>query len=186
MASHLTMFEHSASDKMQLLGAGELPTPNSCVVCGSGDTTRKFVFLGVHVEFYGAILLCDLCLVQTAEKIGCLAPVIAERIHNESVELAEQNSTLRRIAEELRERLSLFDRIVADIDFDSARVNSVADSGNHSDESGEQHSSETPVQQPGGTESESDESVTSDEFAGVGETPSSDSKKPRRTANIPL
>jgi len=175
MTQPRTMFEHSASDKMQLLGAGELPTPNSCVVCGSGDTTRKFVFLGIHVDYYGAILLCDLCLVQTAEKIGCLAPEIAEKIHNESVELAEQNKDLRSEVGALRERLSLYDRLLADSDLSSVGINSVVDSSNHTDEPGEQHSSETPVPESVESESEPDESVTSDERSGPGETTSSDS-----------
>lgn len=153
-----TMFEHGPSDRMQLLGAGELPAPGSCIICGSSDPERKFVFLGIHLDFLGALLLCDLCLTQSAEKIGCMAPSVAEMLHLQDQKLATSNAELQRVNEALNDRLSHYDAVLGHLDSalitDRAGINSSSDSDEPSPESSvNKAQSESTVSQP-----ESDES----------------------------
>lgn len=74
--SYNSAFNHDASDKMKLLGLGELPPPAQCFVCGSGTCDAGYVNMGVWAEMVGNLLICAPCLVQASELIGCLAPVI--------------------------------------------------------------------------------------------------------------
>lgn len=52
-----------------------LPTPvvapGKCVVCGAVD--RPVVDFNATVEFYGAILLCNICLCEAASGVGMVA-----------------------------------------------------------------------------------------------------------------
>lgn len=153
-----TVFEHSPSDRMQLLGVGELPTPGSCVICGSGAPERKFVFLGIHLDFLGALLLCDLCLTQSAEKVGCMAPSIAEMLHVQSQQLATELAESKRTNEALNERLAHYDAVFSGIDFNSSFHGNGVGANSNSDESHSELSDEATQSEPTEQQPESDES----------------------------
>lgn len=110
-----TVFTDSASDAMQVLGVGELPTPAACIVCGNGTYAEGYLFFGIHIDFLGAVLLCGTCLLQAGEKFGLMSPIIAKQLHNQAVELAEEAARLRLEVEAQRVRLAVFDDALRNI-----------------------------------------------------------------------
>lgn len=129
-----TEYGHSPSDRMQLLGSGELPAPGNCILCGSGAPERKYVFLGIHLDFLGALLLCDLCLTQSAEKIGCMAPSIAEMLHVQSQQLARDLAESQRLNEALNDRLTHYDAILGNLNPSAASISGSLSDDSDSDE----------------------------------------------------
>jgi len=154
-----TEFGHSPSDGMRVLGRGELPTPGACVVCGNGTCDDGYLFLGIHVDFHGALLLCQRCVVQGSEKMGCMSPDIADRIHVQAQELATEVVMLRRETEAQRVRLAIFDDALRTIQ--PVVVAGVSHSGLRadSDESSEQRSDEAAQSDPVSESAEPGESV---------------------------
>lgn len=76
VSAYNSQFNHDASDRMQFLGQGELPPPASCFVCGSGNNEAGYLNFGVWAEYVGNLLVCATCLIQGAEKAGCVAPSV--------------------------------------------------------------------------------------------------------------
>lgn len=167
-----TMFEHSPSDRMQLLGSGDLPEPGNCVICGSGAPERKYVFLGIHLDFLGALLLCDLCITQTAEKIGCLAPSIAEMVHVQSQELAARVTELERTNEALNDRLTHYDVVLGHFNLG---ITDLSDRPSDDSDSTESHSKSTSEEPSPESSDEQSESSESDSIPGTSDTISSES-----------
>lgn len=169
-----TMFTHSPSDKVQVLGAGELPAPGACAICGAGDPERKYAFFGVHVDFLGAILICDFCLVQAAEKIGCLAPSVAEMVHVQSVQLANENAELKTKVAAQDERLAVFDDALSRISIDTTASGISLSSSISKADAGELPAAEESVHDSAEVESESVESVEGDGTPTVSKLESND------------
>lgn len=157
-----TVFGHSPSDSMQVLGRGELPIPGACVVCGSGVYEQGYLFLGVHVDFHGALLLCGLCLLQGGEKFGLMSPDVAKEIHRQSVELAEEVVVLRRENEVQRVRLEVYDGALRSINSDPIGDSSSSSVDVDSIKSPEQLSAEAAQQNDAGSGTEPTESVEDD------------------------
>ena len=92
--SYNSAFNHDASDKMKLLGLGELPPPAQCFVCGSGTCEAGYVTFGVWADGVGNLLVCSPCLVQASELVGCLAPVPTEIMHKHVAQLQDYSKDL--------------------------------------------------------------------------------------------
>lgn len=57
------------SQKMFITNSPALPA--RCVVCYSdAKSNQSFIDFGMQLDFYGAILICDLCMVNAAELVG--------------------------------------------------------------------------------------------------------------------
>lgn len=125
------VFGDDPSGRFQVMGRSDLPIPGACATCGSGDSERTYVFLGVHFDFHGALILCNMCIVQVSELVGCMAPVIAERIHLQAVELAETNKALRAENEALHDRLEVFDAAIRGITDRSASASMLTSDPSH-------------------------------------------------------
>lgn len=91
VTTYNSAFNHDASDNMKALGLGELPPPASCFVCGSGSCEAGYLNFGTWAEFIGNLLICASCLVQAAEKIGCLAPSV-KVLFEKNIRALQQNS----------------------------------------------------------------------------------------------
>lgn len=117
-------FNHNASDKMQLIGLGELPPPAQCFVCGNGSCEAGYVNLGVWAEFVGNLLVCTPCLVQAAELAGCLAPIIRTTMEQHIANLQKYSRELEDKVASQDEQLRSYRSVINNLHgVDSGAVN---------------------------------------------------------------
>jgi hypothetical protein len=179
------MFEHSASDKMQFVGMGDLVHPGACLVCGNGTCTDGYINLGISHEWEGQCYLCWTCVVQTAEIIGCMIPVEVETLKEYIHDTERKNDLLRGELREANERLAAYDSVFASAFMHVDGNNVVARIPIVTDEPGADSPDKQTEQAVTGPESESVESTESSERpSDVGEPASSNSESARPTINI--
>ena len=115
--------ENDPSARMQLRSRGQLVAPACCMVCGSSDTERAFLDLGVFIDFHGTCYLCELCLTQAAEILGMftadqvsIMSTVGEKLLTEKEQLAEElrNVTEHRDALNNALRLAFSNNVSAD------------------------------------------------------------------------
>jgi hypothetical protein len=153
------MFENGPSDRMQLVGVGELLHPGSCIVCGNGTCAEGYIRFGVSLEFEGELYLCWFCVVQAAEVLKCLIPSEADTLREIADKVATENASLRKENEFANERLKAVDAIFSPSLADLARISSVFGE-NSNEESGDDSSTASGSDsEPTGTVTESDEST---------------------------
>lgn len=87
------------SDTFKYVLAGQAGFPGICVICGSNQ--RDFIDFGVSVEYHGAILICNQCILEL-QNVEQLPFVLrsdleeANRANEEKQEVIEQYSNLRK------------------------------------------------------------------------------------------
>jgi hypothetical protein len=87
-----------------------LPNPGTCCVCGSNQ--RGCVDFGITVEYFGAVLICEECIldISNVEQLGLIT-------RSEVAQMMEQNELLLAREERVqRERYQLRDAVVAVVD----------------------------------------------------------------------
>lgn len=57
------------TSRYHLLESGQLLLPANCSSCGSSQNNRKYVDLGLSIEFYGSIYFCEFCFASVAEDL---------------------------------------------------------------------------------------------------------------------
>jgi len=66
--------------------------PGKCVVCGytGGDLggTRKFIDVGLDIDFYGVVYFCTDCMDATAEILGYITPEKAAALSEDNARLS--------------------------------------------------------------------------------------------------
>lgn len=162
------MFETNPSAKVRFLALGELPSPGSCLVCGSGTREEGYVDLGVWLEYVGEGLLCVTCIIEIGECIKMLSIDEAAQIKVELNGIIQKNTLLKATVEEQDERLAAYHTLLGNLP-----ISSIGNAASNSDPG------DTPlfeaVKESGSGESEVEESSINDGgFAGFGETESSD------------
>jgi hypothetical protein len=98
------------SDTFHYLPVGMLPNPGTCCVCGSNQ--RGCVDFGITVEYFGAVLICEECIldISNVEQLGLIT-------RSEVAQMMEQNELLLAREERVqRERYQLRDAVVAVVD----------------------------------------------------------------------
>lgn len=109
------MFEHSPSDRMQLLGMGDLRPPGSCMHCGSGNSERGYIDFDVFREIEGESYVCATCVEQAAEILGCL---IADEASTLMADKLAAELKVEQLAEALinaNERLAVYDSALSNL-----------------------------------------------------------------------
>ncbi len=104
------MFEHSPSDRMQLVGVGDLLPPGCCMHCGNGTHKEGYLRLDINIDYFGECYLCTTCLIQAAEVIKCLIPEEADALRTLAEQVAQENILLREQVDEQDKRLALLDQ----------------------------------------------------------------------------
>jgi hypothetical protein len=78
------------STKFRILDA-PIQLPGTCISCGSSDTEgRKYIDLGIDVEWIGAIYFCTICYTEGANALGYLNPEQARNLE-EALTAAENH-----------------------------------------------------------------------------------------------
>lgn len=116
------MSAKSPSEKIQVVGLGDLLSPAACIVCGNGTCQDGYISFGIFVDYVGSLYLCMTCMLQAAETADCSGPVETEMNRTLLAQLKEENSTLRKDKETLNERLRVFSDALAGIRDDQPRV----------------------------------------------------------------
>lgn len=63
-----------SSEKIQVTTTPALPS--LCAVCHThAKGVTRFIDFGSDIDYYGAIVICELCIVNAAETLGTLVPV---------------------------------------------------------------------------------------------------------------
>ncbi len=79
--------------------------PGSCCNCGaSRNDGRKYVDTGRHVEWYGAIFICGLCMREYADALGLLETVKQELASVKSLLLSQED--LKFMGERIRDTIT--------------------------------------------------------------------------------
>lgn len=101
------------SDRVQVIGRGQLRDPGACALCGNGTCDDGYVDLDIYYDWEGQVYLCMNCAKQVAETIGCLLP--AESAHLESLNktIAEELAQLKEDYLDAKSRLDVYDAAIA-------------------------------------------------------------------------
>lgn len=162
------MFNHTTSDRMQLLGRGDLRPPGSCMHCGSGNCDEGYVTLDTFIDLHGETYLCVTCTRQLCELIGALLPEEATALQHDKLEV---DLKLAQATEELKvanERVTVFTDAIraaggsALVTAFSSMASDAESQVNKSDEPADP----APVSDADAGESEPEESVKDDESSG--------------------
>lgn len=106
-------FDHTVSDRMQVVGRGDLRPPGTCLHCGSGNCEEGYVDLDRFIDYEGDSYLCMTCVRQMIEMVdGCL-PEDFMRLMQEKLELEVALNTTSERLSDANERLAVYDSVLA-------------------------------------------------------------------------
>lgn len=94
-----TTSNFKTSGRFQLVDSPALP--GKCAVCGysaSGENEpsdrRQYIDFGMDLDFYGAVVICTVCMIEVAEGLGYILPERADEIITESERVKAENARL--------------------------------------------------------------------------------------------
>ncbi len=112
------------SDKMFVTKAPALPS--KCAVCYTqAKGQQDFIDFGASIDYYGAILICELCIVNAAKLVGFVSEADSLKAESDSTVAKAETIALRLKVQTLE---SLVASYVTDPDFDlNTLFNNVSD-----------------------------------------------------------
>jgi hypothetical protein len=105
-------YVHTPSDKVQVRSQGELMSPGTCALCGTGTCDEGYVDTAVFVDFFGNVYYCMNCIRQIIGVIRALTPEEAAILTAQVNETAAENAALKAEVESLREYKSSIDSLI--------------------------------------------------------------------------
>lgn len=75
--------------------AENLALPGKCYHCGYAGNDRRYIDMGVQIEFYGAQIYCELCMSHYCNLLGFMSPEIANDLREENVKLTNNLDRLQ-------------------------------------------------------------------------------------------
>lgn len=110
-----------SSEKIQITTTPALPS--QCAVCHThAKGVTRFIDFGSDIDFYGAIVICELCIVNAAESLGTLVPVAKFNL------AASTRDDLRSALLDEKEKVKALESLIASYGFDR-HTSAVANSG---------------------------------------------------------
>ncbi len=156
------VFTNTPSDRVQLVGLGELLHPGTCMLCGSGNCEEGYARLGVYYDYEGEQYLCRTCTIQVSELFGCLTPEEAGHLQETAADYAKVNEAVSRELIVANERLRVFDDAMRSVAGSASASSGDAGLSNESAKKPERITDEVDEQtssRPGSAEPESVKSV---------------------------
>lgn len=81
--AEIVTFAQVDGSRIRILDAPQL-APGVCAICGSSrNDDRKYVDLGIDVDYVGTMYFCTFCLVELVNALGCLTNEQSEALQNE-------------------------------------------------------------------------------------------------------
>ena len=149
--------EFDPDSKFKRLGRGNLLAPSCCSSCGSSDSERQYLDLGLFIDYYGQVYFCTICVEEMAETIGLLNSTEIEFLNrlNEryTIELAELKTAYEADHAKLEHFTALFGNVTG---FSPSDI--ISDSVNETDEQ-ESTSDVELIEQSGEEQSDFNESI---------------------------
>ncbi len=83
MTESVTKYAHLESSRIRVLDNPNMH-PGTCVLCGaSRNDDRKYVDIGLDIDFVGVIYFCTFCMQELANRLGCLMPDQTKKLEDE-------------------------------------------------------------------------------------------------------
>lgn len=81
----------NALDRVQLISGSPPCQPGKCIICGysGGDAARKFLDLGLEIDFYGVVYFCTTCILGNLLTVLDMVPQEEMDEVKESLRLSE-------------------------------------------------------------------------------------------------
>jgi hypothetical protein len=97
-------------DRFQLLEHNNLVFPHKCAICGgfSDAEGRKFVDLGLEIDFFGRIYICTICFPSAAELVGYIPVEEFDKVRKFGFELTDVVKSLTNENRVLRDAVDSF------------------------------------------------------------------------------
>lgn len=101
------------SDRMQVVGLGDLLHPGACALCGNGTCVDGYLNTSIFYDYEGTVYLCMRCVEQLCTVVGALLPeeTVQLRIHTEQI--AAKCAELEAENNELRNRVNSWDSVLS-------------------------------------------------------------------------
>lgn len=81
--SEVITFATADSSRIRILDTPIL-APGVCCICGAGrNDDRKYIDLGIDVDYIGVMYFCTFCMTELANTLGCLMPEQAQQLRDE-------------------------------------------------------------------------------------------------------
>lgn len=89
------------NSRFRLLDA-PIAAPGTCILCKSaGGDERKFIDLGIQVDWYGAIYFCTFCITEAAQILGLRSVENIEQISASYNEMVQNYNDLLTLSREM-------------------------------------------------------------------------------------
>lgn len=124
----MALVENDPSARVQFRRLGELRSPASCYVCGSGTREEGYLDFDTFIDYHGNFYLCVECAKQCANVMGWISPEEAATQIDLAESLLTKNAELEETNERLNLELAVFNDALANINL--ARAGSVSGDSN--------------------------------------------------------
>lgn len=108
--------ENSPSNRMQLIGRGDLLPPGHCMHCLNGNCDEGYVTLNTYYDYEGEQYLCRNCVTLVIEAVNGLEFDEAEVLRGHANLVLETNGMLTRELEASNARLLAYDTVLSRFD----------------------------------------------------------------------
>lgn len=132
--------------------------PGSCCNCGASKRDgRTYIDIGRHVEWYGAVFFCGLCLAEIATAVG-----LFKRYEDQILSLMSENSRLQTLHDQGDTLYSQVKHVFKEFEGYYANLHSLRDDNASSSKSGVIPYQKSPKQEPDLPESKLDRPILTD------------------------
>lgn len=104
---------NTSSDRMQVVGLGDLLHPGACALCGNGTCVDGYVNTSIFYDYEGTVYLCMRCVEQLCTVVGALLPEEAVQLRIHTEQIAAKCAELEAENNDLRNRVDSWDSVLS-------------------------------------------------------------------------
>lgn len=104
---------NTPSDRMQVVGLGDLMHPGACALCGNGTCVDGYLNTSIFYDYEGTVYLCMRCVEQLCTVVGALLPDEVKSLREHTEQIAAKCSELEAENNELRDRVNSWDSVLS-------------------------------------------------------------------------
>lgn len=103
---------NTPSDRMQVVGIGDLLHPGACALCGNGTCVDGYLNTSIFYDYEGTVYLCMRCVEQLCKVVGALLPDEVTRLREDTENIAKRCTELEAENNDLRSRVNSWDAVL--------------------------------------------------------------------------